>query len=188
LALNFTRSDKIQWSSSEIDIKWLLVFLMFNNSRLTIKPFHTSTGTAHSAFSVSRLTIERSVFLLLSDLMLQYVDRVMEDCPSIIFNSQFSVMGYRFRAVSLKTRQMKYRYTNLKKKEVIDLGYAKIRALKVLIEGKKQAGDQIFDRFAPIFNQGWDHMRWRTMMNTAVGIWTKLRHERWSDRTAKSHQ
>lgn len=85
--LSFTGSDSEQWKAVEIDIRGLMAMLLFNYSALTITSRRKESRDADGGISMKRLTLERSVFLLLSDFLIQLPDKAMHEWPRIMVES-----------------------------------------------------------------------------------------------------
>ena len=99
-----------------------MAMLLFNESALMITSRRKESGEADGGISMKRLTLERSVFLLLSDVLVQHPDKIMHKRPRIVADSHLCLNGSSFRGnESQEGVSIKYRNADVKQKEYFSL-------------------------------------------------------------------
>jgi hypothetical protein len=127
-------------------------------------------------------SIQRAVFLLLSDIFQDMPHKALLPVPELWIDGQGKLQCAQYPATSTASRQViDYRHSNLTDEEVHTLGYVKIRHLMVLIQSELKEDVAAYDGFSANLVFETREQPYRGVTGNLVEMWTNLRWSLWNN-------
>ena len=183
IILTFNNSGQALLKDFRIDIKMLLDLIRQLDERCSIKFVRTIGGGNYEKWSeeasVTWGSVQRALFLLLSDILKDMPHKAEGPIPQIWIDGCGKVLRAKFPATTTSAEQaIEYRHTSLNEKEVRNLGYKKISNFERAIEEGPTTAD--FEFLASYFYSLWGSHR-LTNTNSLAETWIALWDSLWCD-------